>query len=510
MPVDLPKATFSIIPAQQVAGVSEQRALIVGQLLAAGLATGGTLIRDFPNDGSEDSLFDKTSHIAGLVRDFKTINKVTDLDVLPLSDGAGTEGAAVITLSAGPATADASIFVTIGSKKKLRFQVDIVSGDAITAIGDAIVAAFAVVTNKPFTIANAIGVVTATATNKGTLSNNWGLSIEGTIPGVTIALTGWTGGATDPTLTGILDAIGDTRYQTILWPSAYALDEVQDLLDARFNASNAVLDGVAMQVKVDTLSNLKSYISALNSQSVVIPVQKLISDDFNKGPATLEFPDVASAQICAIRALRLTQDANLTQYLTTVAPNDQFGGIAIASLPYFNTSLPQLPVASPGDDFSGLDLDELTDNGAAAFGPNRVYNGTIFGEFVTSYLTDGAGNPDDSFKFLNTVDTSSAIREFYFANTKSRYAQTRLTDGDLVSGRDMANEASIRAFCNELYDNLADDVLTQKGAAAKKDYNDNLVISLNVRSGTATINQAPLLVSQMRATIGTIQINFGG
>ena len=69
------------------------------------------------------------------------------------------------------------------------------------------------------------------------------------------------------------------------------------------------------------------------------------------------------------------------------------------------------------------------------------------------------------------MDTASIVREFFFVNLKSRYAQTRLTDGDLVAGRDMANEASIRTFCNKLYDNLADEVLLQKGTPAKKDYN---------------------------------------
>ncbi len=510
MSIDKPKVTFSIIPAQQLAGVTEQRVLIVGQMLAAGTATAGVVIRDFPNDGSEDVLFGQTSHIAGLIRAFKAINEVSILDILPIADAGGAvKGTGVTTLGVGPAGEDGSFFATVGSEKDLRFEVDYLEDDTITEIGDAIVAAFAANLDKPFTIANAAGVVTSTAENGGTICNDWGLSIEGTILDVTIALTGWASGATDPTLTGILDAVGDTRYQTILWPSAYDLDEVQDFLDGRFNSVNAILDGVVIQVKSDTLANLKTY-SDQNSQSVVIPGVKKIDGDFFKGPATLEFPDIAAAQICAIRALRLTQDAQLTDYLTTVSSSDQFGGIGLASLPYFNTALPGLPVAIPENDFSQTDLDELLAAGISNFGPNRAYNATIFGEFVTTYLTDAAANSDDSYKYLNTIDTASVIREFFFVNCKSRYAQTRLTDGDLIAGRDMANEPSIRAFCNELYDALAEDALTQKGRAAKKDYNQNLVVTVDVRNGSATITQAPLLVSQLRAITGTIQINFGG
>ena len=73
----------------------------------------------------------------------------------------------------------------------------------------------------------------------------------------------------------------------------------------------------------------------------------------------------------------------------------------------------------------------------------------------------------------------------------------------------MANSSSIRAFTNELYDELADDALVQAGSAAKKDFNDNLIISADISTGTVTINMAPLLVTQLRTIIGTIQINFG-
>ena len=85
---------------------------------------------------------------------------------------------------------------------------------------------------------------------------------------------------------------------------------------------------------------------------------------------------------------------------------------------------------------------------------------------------------------------------------------SNLTDGDLIAGYSMANEGSIRAFLNELYDELAEYVLVQAGSAAKKDFNDNLSVSVSVRTGTATVAAAPLLVTQLRAILGTIQIKF--
>jgi phage tail sheath gpL-like len=509
MNISEPSVTLQIIPAEQLAGVQEQKVLIVGQMLAAGTAPAGDLIQDQPNDGSEDTLFGQRSHLAGLVREFKKLNKRTRLDIIPLDDnGAAVKATAVATVT-GPATEAGSIFLTVGSAKNYRLEIDIADADTATDIGDAIVTAFTAETDAPFTAANAIGVVTFTAENGGTLADEWDIKVEGTVAGVAVALTGWTGGATDPTLTSVLDVIANIRYQTILWPSVYDVTVIEDELNTRFNSTNSVMDGIACQVLRGTLASLKAAVANLNSQSLCIIGNKTVSTTIHKGSATAEMPDVMCAQIVAIRSLRLTQDAPLTDFLTTVARSDQFGGIQIASLPYFNTSLPNLPVANAVDFFTTDELDELRDNGVAVVGPNRAFNGTIMGEFVTTYLTDIAANPDESYKFVNTVDTASVIREFYFENYKNNYAQTRLTDGDLIAGRDMANEASIRAFSNQLYDELADDVLTQSGFAAKKDYDDNLIIAVDISTGTVTINQAPLLVTQLRVILGTIQINFG-
>ena len=509
MPISRPSVTFNIIPASQLATVTAQKALIVGQMLGTGTATDGELIQDHPDDGSEDTLFGARSHVAGMVRAFKRENKISQLDIIPLDDAGGaTQGTATVVFT-GPSTEAGEVNIIVGSENDHNYEVSIASGDSATDIGDALEALITADTDAPFTAVNAAGTVTITAANGGTLCNDWGLKTTGTVAGVTTTLTGWAGGATDPTLTSVLDVIGNIRYQTIVWPAAYTIATVADDLDAKFNVTNKVLDGVAIQCQADTLSNLKTYVSTLNSQSVVVPGQAIAATDTRKGPATMEMLDIVAAEMAAIRALRLTTDANLTQYLTTVAPRDQYGGIAIGSLPYFNTALPNVAVANPADEFSEEDLTELTGNGVSTYGPNRAFNGTIFGEIVTTYLTDTAGNPDTSYKFLNTVDTASLIREFFFENFKSRYAQTRLTDGDLLPGRDMANESSIRAFCHELYDELADDALVQKGTDAKKDFNDNLSITLTLSEGKVTINMAPLLVSQLRIVIGTIQINFG-
>lgn len=507
MPILEPRQTWQIIPAQQLAGLLEQKVLFVGQKVAAGTATAGDLVQDIPNDGSEDTLFGQRSHLAGMVREFKKLNERTQVDAIPLDDATGTQATSTITVS-GTATEAGRIYVTFGSEQLHRYAVDIASGDAAAAVATAITTAFAVDDDSPFTVADATAVVTATAANDGTLANDWSVKVEGTIAGLTFTLAGWSGGATDPTLTGILDVIGNIRYQTIVWPNNYALTELETLLDTRFNAAYLILDGIGIQVKKGTLASLKTYADQ-NSQSIVILGNKTVAESDRDGTAVMEMPDIIAAQFAAFKALRLTDAAPLARYLTTVSPSDQFGSQALASLPYHNTVMPNLPIPDPRDEFTLAEQAELTDNGVGVFSANRAFNTTILGTIVTTYLTNGAGNPDSSFKFLETVETASVIREFFYENFRSRYAQTRLTSGDLIAGRDMANEASIRSFCNTLYDELAEDTLVQAGTPAKTDFNLNLVISIDISTGTVTINMAPLLVTQLRVVLGTIQINFG-
>ena len=511
MPISKPDVTLNIIPAEQLLTIMDHRVLIVGQKTPAGSATSGELVRDVDDATNViNGLFGQRSILAEMVREFKDYNKVTDLDVLPLDDNGSAVDATSTIVFTGTATAAGSLIVSFGSDKRYRATVNVSSGDTATAVASAVVTAFSTFTSSPFQVSSSTGTVTATAENGGTHANSWTVLVEGDVAGIGFTVNAWASGANDPTLTGVLDVLGSTRYHTVVWPGAYDITVIEDELNDRFNTSNDVLDGVAFSVKKGTLSELKAATATLNSQSLVVIGDKTVNETLRKGTSLREIPDVTASQAAALRALRLTPNGNLTQFVTTTSSLDQFGGASLASLPYFNTGLPNLPVPLPQDEFTFEDQDELNDNAVSLIGANRAFNTTIFGEMVTTYLTDTAGNPDTSYKFLNTVDTASVVRETFFLNYKNRYAQTRLTNGDLIAGRDMANVESIRAFSLEIYRSLATSALVQAGSDAEQDFLDNLIISLNLSTGTATINMAPLLVSQLRAIIGTIQINFGG
>jgi phage tail sheath gpL-like len=507
-----PNVTVSITNANVAVGNTAQRVLIVGQMLAAGSAVAGSLVENIPNDNSEDSYFGQASLIAGMVRAFKKINKSTIVDALPLDDdGSGVQATGSIALTDGPASAAGSYEIVIGSEKNHKFTVAVASADTATEVGAAIAAAINADADCPVTAAASTGTVTLTADNAGTLGNDIGISVSGTVAGLTVAVTGMASGATDPTLTSIFDAIGSRRYQTIVWPYADDLSEVTTLLDARFNADNKVLDGVAITCKRDSLANHLVALAALNDQSVTYFCDKSHSETYYKGPAQFELSPVKASLFAAVRALRLTEDAVISQYvISSNGPLDAFGGPALASKPYFNTPFSFLPLVSVARGWTDTEIEQLFYAGGSVLGNNSAGNSAICGEILTTYKTDSAGNDDVSFKFLNYVDTASNAREYFFNNLKSRFAQSRLTTGDVLHGRDMANDLTIQAYCEKLYQDLSgtDYVLLQAGEAATKFFKDNLDISLDLANGKATITMIVPLVVQLREINVTMKIAF--
>ena len=513
--ISQPEVTLALANADLAVGNDPQRTLIVGQKVAAGSATTAVLVENIGSSGApEDALFGRNSQVAAMIRAFKKVNQVSILDVIPLDDAAGTPRTVTFTIGA-PATAAGDVRVIVASEIDHNFLVAIADADSATDIADAIVLAVNADTKVPFTASNVAGLVTLTADNDGTVANDLGVEVITNAAGVTLAVQVAEGvaGATDPTLTNVLD-VATKRYQGIVWPYVDQTEPAR-FLALRNNPTNAILDGVAFITEQDTHSNLLTSLNALNDQNLVFFNDKTESETAGSikgyiGPSMNEASYVKSALFAGIRALRLTDGASIASVLTSSASLDQFGGTALASLPYFNTPFSDLPLIASGRGWTALEIEQLFDAGGSVIGVNSGGTGAITGEVVTTFKTDEASNPDPTFQFLNYVDTTSNIREYFFNNYKSRFAQTRLTEGAVSRGRDMANEVVIQAFTEKLYQDLAgpDFVLVQDGEAAFKFFKTNLTIVLDLAAGSVTITMLVPIVTQFRQLIATIKIAF--
>lgn len=514
--INFPFGSLALTGETQIVGNTAHRVLAVGQMLAAGTAVSGELQTEIGNDNSWDTLFGEKSMLAATIRAFKgtltaPLNRFTRIDAVGLDDnGAGTEAKGNVTFTSGPATADGSITVIWGSSRYNSYTVSYSDTDDVTTIGAALAAAIAADSKRQVDGVNTAGDVEGTAIHKGTVGNGIGIKIIGSIPGVDIAVTGMTGGATDPVLTTLFDPVANERYQTIIYPANWGFDTLTDFLDPRFNPTGELLDGVGITALVDTEANLKTAANAENSQSLVILGDNKVDDTLYKGPAILELPYESTGYAAGIRALRLTDGVNIANFIVGEAGLDAFGGVALSTKPYANTPFPYSPVIPTGKGFSETQIQALRATGITVRGNNRAGNGIISGQVVTTYKTDGVGNPDTSFKFLNYVDTGSAFREFCYNNLLAQYPQARLTDGDLIPNVPSANEDSIRAFLISLYDlaSRPELSLTRSGEANLNTFKQNLEVTLDLGAGSVSIVMLVPIITQFREFTGTVKISF--
>lgn len=511
-----PSVSISLLSADQVQQNSPQRVLLVGQKTASGSAASGAWVRDIGNSNEEIGLFGRDSMLAEMVRTFKKYAPQVSLDAIALADaGGGVAKVATIGIT-GTATAAGTLIFRVASDRR-KFTLAVANGEAsATTLANA-----ATLLNAdpelPFDVTVVSTNLTFTAINKGTVANDLGIEVEGTVSGLTIGAVTISGGSAvagsvDPTLTTVLDVVGTTRYQGIVWPYPDAVAPVVSFLNSRWNVSDQVMDGVAFTGKADTYANLLTLLatSDYNAIPLVAILDELQAETGYKGPACHEPSYVKATAAAAIRALRLTKDAPITRFLTTTAPRDQFGGPHLASLPLYNTLLPDLSVPRAGRGFTRDEIEAIKAAGGTIFGQNIAGSALVMGEVVTTYLTNPSGANDVTWHYLELVDTMSTAREYFQSNMRAIYAQSRLTEGAPIADHDQANADTIRGSMKKLYNDLSGPgfVLLQSGEAAIKFFDDNMSVTLTMSQGKVDIFCKALVVVQARTFVIAMKVAF--
>lgn len=508
-----PRINIQLLPAAIVNAFADRRDLLVGVVpTAAGVAT-GVLTQNVEalTLAQKRTLFG-TGELFGRVQKWLSSNSGNSpLDVIAVKEnGAGTAATASIAL-VGTATAAGTLTVCAVDEFQFKVTVQVAIGDTATVVGAALAAALNALVDSPFTAAAVTGTVTLTADEKGTNGNYYGIKVALAAAGLTQTLTGWAGGATDPVLTTLFDPITSIRYTGISFPEYWqaSLSLVKTLLESRFNAANDIIDGVAFHGRSLTYANALSAVAGENSQVIVIGGNNKVTTATQIGPAIVQPADWTLAYFMGVRARRLTPSAPIADFIVSTSGQlDAFGGPALASLPYFNTPLARTSLASPAILYAMSEQKSLEDQGFTTFGVNISNNAMIMGPVTTNWKTDAAGNSNISFHYLEYIDTGSACREIFFRVLRSAYAQSRLTEGDLIPGRSMANAQSIKAKLLEIYRTLSGLALTQAGDAAEKYFSDNTTVTINLATGTATIAGPLPIVTQLRQLDYALQFSF--
>lgn len=507
--INLPKTTFNLVAAPTPVDNAPQQILFIGQQVDA-TSPDGVLIKNVGFSGQEDALFGRKSMLAYMIRGFREINAVSRVDAIPL-DAAGGATAATATISfSGLATAVGTLSVVVQSKRNFTFNVTIPSGSTPAAVATALETA---INSSDAILVSAlatVGDVDLTSLMLGTFGNTIAIRIESLPPGITDTITAFAGGAGDPTTSAIFTQLENIRYQTVVYPD-YFQALVKDFLNARFNATNAVLDGIGISQTTADESTLKATSATLNSLSIVNLGNKPVSiPNEYEGAMILESDVSVSSQLAALRTLRLTPNQNIANLLVGGNIFTTFGGPSRAALPYHNTPFENLPVIEEELGWTSAEQDDLNNNGVAFLGNNPSLTSIISGEMVTTFLTNVNSVPSTTFKFLNAVDTSSTVREFFSSNNRNQYAQSVLTQGIPIANSDQVSLQSIKNFQIALYEDLSREPfgLVPNGDNATQFFSDNLSVTADFQTGTVDIVSIVPIVSQVRSLDGTLRISF--
>lgn len=514
-----PQVTLNRVSRDQRVGLEEHRNLIVGQISAAGSASAG-FYADLPKTEAEiDALAGADSHFALQARKYRRVNPYTKVDAIFLDDAGGATAATAKFLLAGTVTSAKTLYFDLVSTQNHTYEIDFAVGDDEAAVMAKLLAKIALDTRKPFSVAKSTDAstddtLTATAISKGTVGNDWLIRIRdkfgrpGTVPGMTITLTGWAGGATDPTLTSILDPVANIRYHGVLWPAAYSNSVALTWIDARFNVDNDIKDGVVFQSVEDTFANVKTLASNANSASYCVITNETVDSAHWKGPYLPEAPDVVAATFLASRARRFEEGISISDLVVTNELNDQFGGIHTCTLPYFNT--PMIEVEQPDDDtgYTYAEQIELEAAGVSVMGRNVKNNGVIASVMVTTYLNDDAGNEDDTWHPLNWNDTHSVVREYIVNNLRNDLDQHRQTTGTAPANYAIVNEPILRALIRGYCEDLMEEAIVVAGRESSKYIDDNLVVVLDPANRSASVGLDFWMVSQFGKVTGTVKFSF--
>jgi hypothetical protein len=497
-----PIADFTLNTANVKLFTSQRIPLILAQGLAAGSYISGDLITQIGNES------DVASNLAGagsqaqiMIDAFKEENQLTRLDAIIIDDNGSTKSTATATFIASPTEAG-TLNVTVGSYIKNRYEIATTTTSTATTIAADVAASINADANSPVTALSTLGVVTCTAKNAGTEANSYTIIVEGSVPGITHSVTAFTGGATDPVLTGILDKIDEERYD-IIAPYAF-LSTLEAHLLPKFNSSNSVTDGIGFVCKTDSYANIQTILdpSALNNQTINPWFNKLVSDTSWKGSALIEIDYVMSTKVAALRALRFTDGAILNSFM--VAGNNR-GGAFMASIPYFNMKLNNTTTIPVGKGFTRLEILGIADLGGSTFGMENDNSVAITNAaLLSSYKRSAPTATGLTYHYLNDNDTLTTARDYILTNVKNTYSQAALTTGNIIpnnSNITIANEKSIRSLFLELWIDLTgpDFSVLQGGAELQAEFLENLNVVVDTSTGSSSGSMAINRMGQLRS-----------
>lgn len=413
----------------------DSRLLLVGQKLAAGSATAGTVIGPIHSEQEAGGFFGANSMLVQMFRIARLNAPFAPLWVLPLADPAGAAATGSLNITSAPAVTGVAVLRIMG--RPIAWQVNAadtaatVAANGVAAINKAglpIVAAVDGVTTSKIDL---------TAAHVGAVAGNFiDLKVVIDTPNVltasNTALVAMSGGTGVPSLTLPLAALGDDAFDWIASPYSDT---------ASLNSVRDFLDGISGRWS---------------------PVQQLYGHHF-----TVNYSTLISTQV-ALGAAR--NDSHASIMAVPASPSAPWewaagiGGIAILHLstaPELSRPLQTLIIDGilPPDDRSTwwhyADRQALYQNGMAAF---KVTSDALvyIDRLVTTYQHTTAGIQDGTFRDVETMAQGMFAIRFMRNAVSNRHSRQAIADENPFNVQGVTTPADIRnTLIHAYYDLVA-------------------------------------------------------
>lgn len=479
----LPGSYFELDNSQANTAQANQRALIIGQITAAGIATpnvpiisGG--VGDAATQGGASSM------LANMVSAYRLNDSFGEVWYLPLADAAGaTAATGSIAFTAAP-TANGTISLYIAG---IVVSVPVTASQTTASIATAVSGAINAIPQMPVTASVSTSTVTLTADNKGLCGNEIDIRLnyfgtangEVTPTGLTFTITPMASGATNPTLTTALGNLGNMTFDFIANPytDSTSLDAVKQLLNDQTGrwSWQQQLYGHSFGSYAGTFASQTTLGLARNNQH-----ETILGFYGSPTPSWLW----ASA-LCGQVAASVRADP----------------GVPLQYLPLQGVLAP--PVANQ---FVPSQRETLLYDGISTF--TVMQDGTVQTEnIITTYQTNAQGVADSSYLEVETMYQLVLEIRTFLAMLTSKYARSKLADNGSkpAAGSNLVTPSTIAADVRAKYAERADLGFVQNVA----EFNAALVVQRNTVNPNRIDMLLPIVpVNQMRTFANLVQFRL--
>lgn len=479
----LPGAYFELDNSQANTAQANQRALIIGQITASGVATPNVPIIS-GGQGDANLQGGANSQLANMLAAYRLNDSFGEVWYLPLADAAGSTAAVgSIAFTAAPTVGGVMALYIAGQV----VTVPVTAAQATTSIAAALSAAINLLPAMPVTATVTASTVTLTADNKGLCGNEIDIRFnyygaaggEATPTGLAYTIVAMTGGATNPTLTTALGNLGDMAFDFIVCPytDATSLTAVAGLLNDSVGrwSWQSQLYGHSISAFSGTFgANTTLGLTQNNQHQTIL--------GFNSSPTPSW---VWAAALAGQVAVSVRADPGI---------------------PLQNMALAGVLAPPTQSRFIATQRETLLFDGISTFTVQQ--DGTVQTEnIITTYQLNAQGVPDDSYLELETMFQLMLEIRTLQAMLTSKYARVKLADNGSspAAGSGLVTPNLIKSDIIALYQ--------ERQASGFVQNADTFAASLVVNKNTVNPNRVDILwpgtpVNQMRTFATLVQFRL--